>query len=136
MAELFYKTCEYCGVHFTTVRSDARYHSPSCRASAWRQRKQLSNHEPIAGLRGNFALAADWLYACSPEALRIVALIRKARGLHAAEYAIVAAIAVCYPGIEDITHEHHAFYDKLLDKDARVYRYPNQNLATEGVNHA
>lgn len=126
---ILYKSCEYCGRQFTTVRSDAKYHSDSCRAAASRQRRRYLNHEPIPGLRGDFCLAVDWIDKCSKEAFRVVAFARRKRGLRAAELAIVTALACCFPGIEDATHEHHAFYAKLIDKELSASPYPNHNLA-------
>lgn len=122
--------CDYCGISFTTVRPDARYHSDSCRAAASRQRRRYSNHDPIPGLRGDFALAADWIARCSKEAFRVCAFARRKRGVRSAELAIVTALACCFPGIEDVTHEHHEFYAKLIDRELAQSPYPNGNLAT------
>lgn len=120
----------YCGIQFTTVRPDARYHSDACRSAASRQRRRYSNHEPIPGLRGEFAQAADWINRCSQEAFRVCAYARRKRGVRAAEMAIIVALACCFPGIEQLTHEHHDFYSKLIDKELAVSPYPNGNLAT------
>jgi len=133
---ILYKNCEYCGIGFTTIRPDAKYHSDACRASASRQRRRYANHEPIPGLRGDFALAADWVNQCSKEAFRVVAFARRKRGLRAAELALVTALACCFPGIEDITHEHHGFYVKLIDNELKRSPYPNGNLASEQTNNA
>lgn len=129
---ILYKSCEYCGRQFTTIRPDAKYDSDSCRAAASRKRRRYANHEPIPGLRGDFVLAVDWINRCSKEAFRVCAYARRKRGIRACEMAIIVALACCFPGIEDLTHEHHAFYARLIDRDLAASPYPNGNLATGG----
>lgn len=130
LVTILHKSCEWCHLPFVTTRPDARFHSDACRAAASRQRRRYAAHEPIPGLRGDFALAADWLYKCSPEAFRVVVHLRRKRGLRAAQLGIVAALACCFPGIEELPHEHHGFYSQLIDRELSNEPYPNGNLAT------
>jgi hypothetical protein len=106
--------CEMCGRSIETIRRDTRYCSASCRQRAHRQRERLLPYAPLPGARGDFQFLFAELQACCPEAARLVTRIRVKRGLPVAYDALLVALAVNYPYINETYSEHHELYVRNL----------------------